>query len=156
MMAARCPWYVAGPLLGVLIVGLRAAVNKPLGALGGYIDIVDSATRSRRPGFSAFLLIGIVFGSALFATLTGSYAVTWSYQGAASVVTAFGGPQFVVLALAGLAMGIGARTAGGCTSGHGLCGVSLGSRASLVATMTFFATAVALSNVFLWLFGGLS
>lgn len=155
-MTARCPWYVAGPLLGLLIVGLRAAVKKPLGALGGYIDIADSATRSHRLGFSAFLLIGIVLGSALFATLTGSHAVTWSYRGAASLLPALAGGQFVVLALAGLAMGIGARTAGGCTSGHGLSGVSLGSPASLVATMTFFAIAVALSNVFAWLFGGLS
>jgi uncharacterized membrane protein YedE/YeeE len=37
-------------------------------------------------------------------------------------------------------MGIGARTAGGCTSGHGLTGVAFGSPASLVAMMTFFAT----------------
>ena len=49
MMASRCPWYIAGPLLGLLIVGLRAAVNKPLGALGGYIDIVDGATRTHCP-----------------------------------------------------------------------------------------------------------
>jgi uncharacterized protein len=155
-MVTRCPWYVAGPLLGLLIVGLRAAVNKPLGALGGYVDIVDSATRARRLGFSAFLLIGIVLGSALFATLTGSYAVTWSYRGAASLLPALAGSQFVVLALAGLAMGIGARFAGGCTSGHGLSGVALGSPASLVAMMTFFATAVALSNVYAWLLRSLS
>ena len=154
MIIGRCPWYVAGPLLGLLIVSLRAAINKPLGALGGYIDIVDRATRSRRLGFSAFLLIGIVIGSALHATLTGSYALTWSYRGAATLLSASAGSQLVVLALAGLAMGIGARTAGGCTSGHGLTGVSLGSPASLVATMTFFATAVALSNLLAWLVGG--
>ena len=153
MTAARCPWYVAGPLLGLLIVSLRAAVNKPLGALGGYIDLLDGATRARRLGFSAYLLIGIVLGGALFATLTGSYALTWSYRGA---LPALGVPQFVVLALAGLAMGIGARTAGGCTSGHGLNGVALGSPASLVAMMTFFATAVALANMITWLVGGLS
>jgi uncharacterized membrane protein YedE/YeeE len=152
-MTGRCPWYIAGPLLGLLIVSLRAAVNKPLGALGGYIEIVDGATRSRRLGFSGFLLIGIVLGSAVFATLTGNHAVTWSYSGATSLLPLPAGPQFVVLALAGLAMGIGARTAGGCTSGHGLSGVSLGSPASLVSTMTFFATAVALVNVFAWLFG---
>ncbi len=59
MMTARCPWYVAGPLLGLLIVSLRAAVNKPLGALGGYIDIVDRATRSRRLGFSVPHRVGL-------------------------------------------------------------------------------------------------
>jgi len=30
-IAHRAPWYVAGPLMGVAIVGLRALVNKPLG-----------------------------------------------------------------------------------------------------------------------------
>ena len=154
MMASRCPWYIAGPLLGLLIVGLRAAVNKPLGALGGYIDIVDGATRSKRPGFSAFLLGGVVAGSALHAVLAGSFSLTWSYPGAMDLVPAYAGSPFVVLAAAGLAMGIGARTAGGCTSGHGLSGVSMGSPASLVATMTFFATAVALANAVVWLAGG--
>ena len=154
MTAAPCPWYVAGPLLGLLIVGLRAAANKPLGALGGYIDLLDGATRARRLGFSGYLLIGIVLGAALFATLTSSYGVTWSYHDA--LLPVLGVPQFVVLALAGLAMGIGARTAGGCTSGHGLSGVALGSPASLVAMMTFFATAIALANVITWLGGRLS
>lgn len=156
MMTARCPWYVAGPLLGLLIVSLRAAVNKPLGALGGYIDLLDRTTGSRRLGFRAFVLIGIVVGGALYATTTGTCSLTWSYRGAATLPTTPAGPQVVVLVLAGLAMGIGARTAGGCTSGHGLSGVSLGSPASLIATMTFFATAVALSNLFAWLFGGQS
>lgn len=96
MIGMRCPWYVAGPLMGLLIIGLRAAVNKPLGALGGYIDIVERATRSRRPGFSAFLLIGVVIGSALYATLTGSYmlllreADVFLIMGSAIVVAAVG------------------------------------------------------------------
>ena len=62
MTLMRCPWYVAGPILGVLIVALRAAVNKPLGALGGYIDITQHRGRPTRLGFSTFLLIGIVLG----------------------------------------------------------------------------------------------
>lgn len=33
MTLDRCPWYIAGPLLGVVIVGLRALLNQPLGAL---------------------------------------------------------------------------------------------------------------------------
>ncbi|WP_088501867.1 YeeE/YedE family protein [Burkholderia ubonensis] len=40
---------------------------------------------------------------------------------------------------AGLLVGIGTRYAGGCTSGHGVCGLSRGSLRSLVATATFMA-----------------
>jgi len=152
MIMARCPWYIAGPLLGLLIVSLRAALNRPLGALGGYIDIVDRVSGTARLGFSAYLLTGTVLGGVAYGALAGTSALTWSY-GDTLLAT---GPaaQFAVLALAGLAMGIGARTAGGCTSGHGLTGVSLGSPASLIAMMTFFATAVALANGFVWLLGG--
>ena len=41
IFALRCPWYVAGPLLGLLITALLWATNKPLGALGGYCDTVE-------------------------------------------------------------------------------------------------------------------
>jgi uncharacterized protein len=43
----------------------------------------------------------------------------------------------------GLLIGVGARTARGCTSGHGLTGSALASPASLVSMMTIMATAVA-------------
>ncbi len=42
----------------------------------------------------------------------------------------------------GVLIGIGTRSAGGCTSGHGICGTALGSKASFVATMVFMATAI--------------
>jgi uncharacterized membrane protein YedE/YeeE len=44
-----------------------------------------------------------------------------------------------VIALAGLAVGIGTRYAGGCTSGHGICGISRLSLRSIVATGCFVA-----------------
>ena len=153
MTMARCPWYIAGPLLGMVIVGLRAAVNKPLGALGGYIDVVDHGSRPSHLGFSAFLLLGIVLGGALFANLAGTFSPTWVYS---TGLPLNGSWRLAALLGAGLAMGIGARTAGGCTSGHGLCGVSLGSSASAVSTITFFATAVALAHALAWLLGGTS
>ena len=115
---------------------------------------MDSATRARRLGFSAFLLLGIVLGGALFAMLTGVHAVPPLSGDSGSQWGALGVTSVLTLGMAGLAMGIGARTAGGCTSGHGLSGMSLGSPASVIATMTFFATAVALSNVVAWLVGG--
>ncbi len=134
----RCPWYVAGPLLGLVIVGLRAALNKPLGALGGYIDLAEHATTPRRLGFRSFLLLGIVLGGALFAVTLGHFSPTLSYGSGAT--------SLVLLLLAGVAMGFGARTAGGCTSGHGMTGMSLGSPASIAASATFFATAVAVAH----------
>jgi len=50
--------------------------------------------------------------------------------------------SLAVLALAGLCVGIGTRLSNGCTSGHGVCGVSRLSPRSLVATGTFIATGV--------------
>ena len=44
------------------------------------------------------------------------------------------------IALAGLAVGVGTRLGSGCTSGHGVCGVSRLSKRSLVATATFLVT----------------
>jgi uncharacterized protein len=45
-------------------------------------------------------------------------------------------------ALSGLLVGVGTRVGSGCTSGHGVCGISNLSPRSLVATLTFMATAM--------------
>lgn len=46
------------------------------------------------------------------------------------------------VALSGLLVGIGTRTSNGCTSGHGLCGMSRLSKRSIIATMVFFGVGV--------------
>jgi uncharacterized membrane protein YedE/YeeE len=51
----------------------------------------------------------------------------------------------VVLTFGGVLVGFGTRMAGGCTSGHGLCGVSRGQKGSLLATCAFFGAGVATS-----------
>jgi uncharacterized membrane protein YedE/YeeE len=45
-----------------------------------------------------------------------------------------------ILAVAGILIGIGTQLGGGCTSGHGVCGIGRLSRRSIVATLTFIAT----------------
>jgi uncharacterized membrane protein YedE/YeeE len=137
-------------MLGVVIVALRATANRPLGALGGYIEVAEHITRPSRLGFSAFLLAGIVIGGAVFRLTIGSSSPSPSYSG---LLPADPILQFGILVVAGFAMGVGARAAGGCTSGHGLTGMSLGSPASIVAAMTFFGTAVGLAHVWTWLTG---
>lgn len=48
-----------------------------------------------------------------------------------------------LLALAGLLVGVGTRVGNGCTSGHGVCGISRLSMRSIAATVTFIAAGVA-------------
>lgn len=51
-----------------------------------------------------------------------------------------GGVTLGLVAVAGVLVGYGTRLGNGCTSGHGVCGLSRLSKRSLVATMTFMAT----------------
>ena len=51
-------------------------------------------------------------------------------------------PLFV-MAIAGLFVGFGTRLGGGCTSGHGVCGVSVGAKDSITATLIFIVAAMA-------------
>ena len=50
--------------------------------------------------------------------------------------------SWAIIAVAGLLVGFGARLGGGCTSGHGVCGLARGSVRASVATATFMATAI--------------
>lgn len=51
------------------------------------------------------------------------------------------------VALAGAIVGVGTRASNGCTSGHGLCGMSRLSKRSIIATIVFFAVGVATATV---------
>jgi uncharacterized membrane protein YedE/YeeE len=144
MAVDRCPWYIAGPLFGLLIVALRAVLNRPFGALGGYIDLA-TAQSPKRPGFRIPMVLGIVLGGALYAATLGTFSPSLSYWGAG--VPSLGRlGDLLLLTFAGGVMGFGARTAGGCTSGHGMSGMAIGSPASIAAAMTFFGTAVILAR----------
>ncbi|MBB1598284.1 YeeE/YedE family protein [Achromobacter sp. UMC46] len=77
------------------------------------------------------------------AFLLGLCASPWLYQlGAAlPVVTVEAGTPRLIAA--GLLVGVGTRFASGCTSGHGVCGLSRGSRRSFAATALFMAAGFA-------------
>ncbi len=137
----RPEWYVAGPLIGLVVVGLFAALSERLAVLGGYTDIVTQiGRRSLRLGWQGFFVLGVVAGGLVFSVLSESWRTGGEYGwlsrnfDSAAVV--------LVLLGAGVLVGFGAKRAGGCTSGNGLSGCSFGSLASFVATATFMATAV--------------
>ena len=143
ILANACPWYVAGLLLGLLVAALLWLINKPLGALGGYVDTVQwIAARAGAPSWRVLFVVGIVIGGLLSALVAGSWQPTLAYG---SFTSSFGptlGGGGLVLLVAGTLIGYGARLGGGCTSGHGMCGTAMGSPASFVATMTFMGTAI--------------
>ena len=58
------------------------------------------------------------------------------------------------LIVAGFLVGFGTRLGNGCTSGHGVCGISRGSMRSVVATVTFMASGIATAWVMANVFGG--
>jgi len=59
-----------------------------------------------------------------------------------------------VIIAAGLLVGFGTRLGGGCTSGHGVCGMARLSMRSIVATAIFMATAIVVVALSRHLFGG--
>jgi uncharacterized membrane protein YedE/YeeE len=153
-MDARGSWYVIGPLIGLTVVAMLWVTNRPLGALGGYIDLHDWLRRpSAKIGWRFFFLVGVVVGGLIHGLVAGGLHPTLAYGGFAG---SFGSPlvEATLLAGAGLLMGFGARAAAGCTSGHGITGTALGSPSSYVATMTFMGTAVLAAHIFFWAEGG--
>jgi hypothetical protein len=131
-------WYVGGPVLGLCVVAMRWLLNERLGATGAWTSAVQ-----RRLDTGGWLLIGLVLGGIVFGIFgAGLDGYGWLTD------TFTGGDRWViapVLLFAGALIGYGAKTAGGCTSGNGLSGTAVLSPASLVATATFFGTAIAVS-----------
>lgn len=118
---------------GVLIGSATSALLILNGRIAGVSNIL-AAVVAPRPGdlgwrfaFLAGLLVGGV-GLALVAP-----------EGMESTL----GRPPAVIALAGVLVGFGTRLGGGCTSGHGVCGISRLSVRSIVATITFIAVGVA-------------
>ena len=116
------------------MIGLAAAIML-LGA-GRIAGVSGIAARAfgladgsqPRSGAWAFV-IGLPLGALIVMSLTGA------------AEPAFASP--VLLVVAGLIVGIGTRLGSGCTSGHGVCGMSRLSQRSLVAVATFMATGFA-------------
>jgi uncharacterized membrane protein YedE/YeeE len=140
----RPPPLVLGPLMGLVVVGAFALLNERVGVVGGFSDIVERVVGRRTAlGWKAWFAVGIVGGGLVFRLVAGEATVRHGYGW---LTRNLGGASVgVVLVAAGVAIGFGAKTAGGCTSGNGLGGCATGSRASLTATATFMATAIAVS-----------
>jgi len=126
----------AAPLAGLaggILIGLAATlILLGVGRIAGVSGITARATGisdSGMPRSSAWMfLLGLPLGAAIVAFMSGGLDAQ------------FASP--VVLIIAGLLVGVGARFGSGCTSGHGVCGVSRLSQRSVVATATFMVAGI--------------
>jgi uncharacterized membrane protein YedE/YeeE len=121
------------PLIGGALIGLSASILLlTLGRVAGVSGIIGSVLT--RPNRDAFWRYGFLAG------LIGIGSLMLSLGGAGTPMHSGSGPS--ILLAAGLLVGFGTRLGNGCTSGHGVCGLSRLSARSVVATAVFVATAM--------------
>ncbi|MBX7078701.1 MAG: YeeE/YedE family protein [Nannocystaceae bacterium] len=106
-------------------------------------QVLEPSRRARPVGARTALLyvVAIIAGGAIAAAQRGAWSLELALP--ASTRAQFGAGGWLALLLGGALVGLGARMAGGCSSGHGLSGVARLQPASLVATATFLAAAIA-------------
>ena len=125
--------FVGGLLIGsavALMLLLNSRVAGISGIVGGLLTL-----KLRDTAWRAAFVAGLVLGALAYLSTT---AETTPVRVLATLP---------VVLVGGLLVGFGTRLGSGCTSGHGVCGLALLSRRSIVATATFFG--VAMLTVFL-------
>lgn len=117
---------VGGMMIGLSAVGFMAFTGRIAGISGIVSRLLppDGSVKSGLP-----FVIGLLAAAPLYAVLNDAFP--------AQAVSS----NFVLLIVAGLLVGFGATFGNGCTSGHGVCGISRLSTRSITATLTFMAAA---------------
>ncbi len=122
---------VGGALIALSLAIMLVTTGRIAGLSGVFAGCLRAGDRTWRLWFVAgMLMVGAVFQIADPATFDHGSRV-----------------PLPLIAASGLAVGLGTRASNGCTSGHGLCGVSRLSKRSILATCVFFAVGVATATL---------
>lgn len=133
MLHAEYSWVHAitgGVLIGAASL-IAAAASGKIPGISGLFSRILGAPAAGETGWRIAFFLGLIAGAAVaFTTLPAAtaYGRVTSLPGAV---------------LAGLLVGLGTRVGRGCTSGHGVCGIGLGSKSSIAATLMFIAAGIA-------------
>jgi uncharacterized membrane protein YedE/YeeE len=172
------PWYIAGPLIGLLVPLLLLLGNKPFGfssnfrhlcalVAPGRVEFFNYDWR-RQGAWNLTFAAGVIVGAAIASRLAPPAQVSISPQTTAALrdlglhdlsglvpreifawASLFTLRGVVMMVLGGFLVGFGTAYAGGCTSGHGIAGLADLQPASLLAVASFFAAGVATSYLVL-------
>jgi uncharacterized membrane protein YedE/YeeE len=130
---------LVNPVIGGILIGLASLLATVLsgkipGISGVFGRLLVPATSDKN--WRVVFLLGLIGGAALSFALWQSAELFRPMR------------PLVIMAIAGLLVGFGTRLGGGCTSGHGVCGVGMGAKDSIAATIIFVA--VGMVTVFIY------
>ena len=153
--------YLVGTAIGALSWFTFLLSDKPLGCSTAYArtsGMIERLFRGSKVDEKEYykktvpeiewqwmLVLGVVIGAFISSALSGTFALEWVPTVFAA---AFGYDPLLRVAVAligGILMGIGARWAGGCTSGHGISGTLQLAVASWIAAICFFIGGIAVA-----------
>lgn len=117
---------LGGALLGTAAGSLFLLRGRVAG-IGGAVSSLANWGESDDWAHQALFVVGLL--------VAGVVIHAWQPSSLEQIDVPYG-----IVGLAGLLVGFGMRRGGGCTSGHGVCGIARLSKRSLLATMTFMAT----------------
>lgn len=172
------PWYVAGPIIGICVPLLLLAGNKTLGissslrqicamCLPGDVPFLKYNWRAQI--WNIYFAIGLILGGTIGGYLLSDHSVVHISISTVNDLKSMGvstepgvvppsifswqtfytWPNILIVAGGAFLVGFGTRWAGGCTSGHGIYGLSTLQWPSLVAVITFFASGILTANFIL-------
>ncbi|GAB4112777.1 MAG: YeeE/YedE thiosulfate transporter family protein [Candidatus Caldatribacteriota bacterium] len=159
--------YLVGAGIGILSWFTFLLSDKPIGCstafsrTSGMIEQVitrksvkDQAYYQKFPAevdWEWMFVFGIIIGSFISASLSGEFHLNWLPS---LWVDRFGiniFPRFLVALIGGIVLGIGARWAGGCTSGHGISGTLQLALSSWLAVIFFFMGGILAAKIIYYL-----
>ena len=149
-------WAVAGAAIAAVTLTLLFLANRRLGISTGFEDVCSLVLRQpyfRRSGIRSGrewrlpFLAGLVLGGFLSAMLGGGWAPTLALGMFDQMIGLGRAGKLAWMFTGGLFIGFGTRLAGGCTSGHGIFGLSNLELPSLVATLSFMAGGIATTQL---------
>jgi uncharacterized membrane protein YedE/YeeE len=172
------PWYIAGPLIGLVIVLLQWIDNKPLAASSSYRHICAAAFpgkvsflkyKWKAELWNLFFVGGIVIGGFLTANMLSHPSNIAITNETAQQLEAIGLknvngfapaqlfsfaalqtiPGIITMVIGGFLIGFGSRYAGGCVSGHSMTGISDLQWTSMLATACIFGGGIFTAYVLL-------
>ena len=134
--------FLGGALIGISAVLLMATNGRIAGISGILSRLLPPNTSAAGLKDGLIFIAGLLLAAPLYRLLTGN----------APEQTVLGNVPLLIVA--GLLVGFGSVFGNGCTSGHGVCGISRGSLRSIMATITFMITAAVTVFVLRHVVGG--